>query len=171
MKSRSWTSSNATLPSSEDLERVSKRLTGIAAYWHSRFGLPNDAFDDILQNAWLEWLERKGIEDDRRMYQVWSATRRAVIRHVWGAAHKKITDRPRPTSNPALLRKLKVDSNLESSVMLKEIVEACTEDKHGDHLRTVAMYAGVIPWPAKKSTKAGRYMRLRRFLRQKGLMD
>src|SRR5262249_35152152 len=69
-----------------DEKRIGKRLRGIARRWLQTFNCELNQYPDLVNTAWLFWLERKakGIEDERAFEQVNSAMRRHVVREIWG---------------------------------------------------------------------------------------
>lgn len=158
-------------------ERTKKRLVGIARSWQKRFGLPYDALDDLIQSAWLLWLERPTVEIERRFEQVNSGMRRAVIKEIFGRSFRggKINE-PEPVYvSSEWIGDYETD--FDNHVRVAAIARACNQagtktDKafsgRSEHAKTLRMIAGLAPVGKQKTFKA-RCRRLRRFLESKQL--
>ena len=154
-------------------ERTHKRIIGLARFWHKRFRLPYDYLDDLINQAWVLWLERPTVEAERRFNQLNSGLRRYILTELYGRVpHQgKIPE-------PVLFRDSAHEScrpDFTGRVRLREVTDACAaalqrkgHAKPQDHLATVAMLAGLRPEPKAKTFKERR-ARLRKFLQEHGL--
>ena len=148
-------------------ERTGRRLFGIARYHHRRFRVPYDMIDDLIQTAWMLWLERPTVSEERRFQQVHGHVRLYAMRWLIGYVPHggKMVDYGPLYRNSAFQV---YTPDFQGSVTLRQIVERC-ELASRDHIRTVAMLAGLEKPPKVRKTFKDRRRRLRRFLESQGL--
>jgi hypothetical protein len=157
-----------------EIERTHKRLCGIARKWRRRFGFEWHFLDDLSQQAWREWLEQDEacpsadrVGEEKRFDRVSSAIRRYCLRELYGyVPHQSRAQEEYLFRSPVALT---VDCDFSSRVELRSIIERTLADparkKGQDHARTLAMLAGLLPWPRNRHTAKERVRRLRKFLR------
>jgi hypothetical protein len=150
-------------------EVVGKRLVGIARYWQKRFHLPYQSLDDLIQSAWMLWLERPTVETERRFTQVYNGVRRVILVDIFGVCPRngkvKTADVPKFVSSDYIGGAIQ---DFDSSVRVLEIVNKCAVSK-AYHLNTLKVICGTRPMPKRRIEFTHRQNRLRRFLRDHGL--
>ena len=109
-----------------DLERVRKRLNGIALEWRRKFGMPYNFLDDLVSEAWVAYLEYpKNADQDMVMRRVRTDVRDFAIKELFGRSphNRDIRNLSRIDYVRADRVILKTTADVEFYVLLNEVYE------------------------------------------------